>query len=29
MPEHRLEPLLEKFADAVTKAGLFTSAVAA
>ncbi len=29
MPEHRLTPLLKKFADAVTKAGLFTPDVAA
>ena len=28
MPEHRFAPLLEKFADAVTKAGLFTPDVA-
>ena len=28
MPEHRLTPLMEKFADAVAKAGVFTPAIA-
>jgi hypothetical protein len=29
MPEHRLTPLMEKFAEAVSGAGLFPSAIAA
>ena len=28
MPEHRLVPLMEKFAEAVAKAGVFMSAIA-
>ena len=29
MPEHRLMPLMEKFAEAVSEAGVFPSAIAA